>query len=93
MKEISINKLAYSKLFLHLAKYPQLSCNGILLSKTTKNQSVQFVDCVPLFHSSFTLAPAFEIALSQIDSFCQQNGLEISGFYHAFDNNNQMEYF
>lgn len=91
MKEISISKLAYSKLFLHVAKYPQLSCNGLLLSKPSKNQSVQFVDCVPLFHSSFTLAPSFEIALSQIDSYCRQNGVEIAGFYHAFDNNNQTE--
>ena len=89
MKDISISKVAYCKLFSHLSKYPHLSCNGLLLAKKSKSQSVQFVDCIPLFHSSLTLAPAFEIALTQIDAYCQQNELEIAGFYHAFDNNNE----
>ena len=89
--EIQINKLAYCKMFLHLAKYPYSACNGLLLTKKkeeTDNNCIKYIDCIPLFHSSLTLNPAFEIALLQIDSYCQENELEINGFYHANQNAN-----
>ena len=87
MLDIYLNQLAYCKMVLHLAKYPHLSCNGILLAKKTKSQAnVYIVDVVPLFHSSLTLAPPFEIAMNQIDSHCQANGLEIVGHYHSTEN-------
>lgn len=86
--DVILTKTTYCKLFLHLAKYPHLSCNGLLLSKQQANNSnkIEYVDCVPLFHSSLSLAPSLEIALFQIDSYCQVNGLEISGYYQATEN-------
>ena len=92
MIEVLVTRRAYCKLFLHLAKYPHSSCNGVLLSKrhqsTENNAKLEFVDAIPLFHSSLTLAPAIEIALSQIDTYCINNDLEISGYYHANENIN-----
>jgi hypothetical protein len=86
--EVIVSKLAYSKLFLHLAKYPHSSCNGVLLSRKVNNNKIEYVDCIPLFHSSLSLAPGVEIALSQIDAYCEQNDLEIGGYYHANENVN-----
>lgn len=89
--EVIVTKQAYCKLFLHLAKYPHSSCNGLLLTKKISNNSKQrleYVDCIPLFHSSLTLAPAIEIALSQIDAYCQENDLEIAGYYQSTENIN-----
>lgn len=72
-----INSLAYVKMFLHLAKYPELSVNGILLSErtnTTSNEGVDsssylhFVDCIPLFHGVLSLSPMLEIALTQVNA-------------------------
>ena len=70
--EIKMTKLAYCKMVLHLAKYPYSACNGLLLTSTKKsddenNNRLEFVDCLPLFHSSITLNPSFEIALLQVD--------------------------
>jgi len=90
MIEVLVAKRAYCKLFLHLAKYPHSSCNGVFLSKKQQiqdhNGKIQIIDCIPLFHSSLTLSPGLEIALSQIDSYCNANDLEITGYYHANEN-------
>lgn len=88
MLEVHVNSLAYCKMVLHLAKYPHLACNGILLAKKSRgnNSVVEIVDCVPLFHSSLTLAPPFEIAMNHIDAYAQLKGLEIVGEYHATEN-------
>ncbi len=94
--EITVSKLAYCKMFLHLAKYPHSSCNGLLLSSTTDSkEKTIYVDCIPLFHSSLSLAPSLEVALFQIDLYCQQNSLEITGYYQATENNhdNQLGFF
>jgi len=86
--EVNLSKLAYCKMVLHLAKYPHLSCNGLLLVKksTQSPQKVNFVDAIPLFHTSISLAPAIETALWQIDAYCIENSLEIAGYYHANEN-------
>ena len=92
--DVAMSKLAYCKLFLHLAKYPHLSCNGVLLikkSSTAAHNQINFVDCVPLFHSSLTLTPSLEIALSQIEALCLKDDLEIAGYYHATENINDKE--
>lgn len=83
-----MTKTAYCKLLLHLSKYPYLACNGLLLAKNggDKDSSIEIVDCIPLFHSSLTLAPSFEIALTQIDYYCQKNGLNIIGYYQSNEN-------
>lgn len=86
--EISMSKTAYCKLLLHLSKYPHAACNGLLLAKSIgdKDSSVDVVDCIPLFHSSLTLAPSFEIALTQIDTYCARAGLTIFGYYQSNEN-------
>lgn len=69
-----INTLAFVKMFLHLAKYPELAVNGILLSKRMSSANdeadsssyLHFVDCIPLFHGVLSLSPMLEIALSQV---------------------------
>ncbi len=65
--EIQMNKLAYCKMVLHLAKYPYSACNGLLLTKKNDTTNcIKYIDCIPLFHSSLTLNPSFEIALLQV---------------------------
>jgi hypothetical protein len=69
-----IHTLAFVKMFLHLAKYPELAVNGILLSdrmNSTNDEAdsssyLHFVDCIPLFHGVLSLSPMLEIALSQV---------------------------
>ncbi|CAF1238969.1 unnamed protein product [Adineta ricciae] len=89
-----INTLAFTKMFLHLAKYPELAVNGILLSEKTSSASdeadsssyLHFIDCIPLFHGILSLSPMLEIALSQIDAYCSSKKLTIAGYYHANEN-------
>lgn len=89
-----INSLAYVKMFLHLAKYPELSVNGVLLSERSNASSdevdsssyLHFVDCIPLFHGVLSLSPMLEIALTQIDAYCSTRNLSIAGYYHANEN-------
>lgn len=76
-----INSLAYVKMFLHLAKYPELSVNGILLSERSNASSdevdsssyLHFVDCIPLFHGVLSLSPMLEIALTQVMNIFKRN--------------------
>jgi ER membrane protein complex subunit 8/9 len=88
--DILVSKLAYCKILLHLAKYPHLACNGVLLSRkqnsSTTTTTNEYIDAIPLFHSGLGLSSNIEIALFQIDAFCEQNDLEISGYYHANEN-------
>jgi hypothetical protein len=70
MAEISVSMKAYAKLLLHAAKYPHCAVNGLLLAEDTKTskekKSIRFVDCIPLFHLSLSLAPMLEAALLQV---------------------------
>ena len=69
-----IKTLAFVKMFLHVAKYPELAVNGVLLSDQTGTSNdevdsssyLHFVDCIPLFHGVLSLSPMLEIALSQV---------------------------
>ncbi|CAF0900235.1 unnamed protein product [Adineta steineri] len=88
-----INTLAFTKMFLHLAKYPELAVNGILLGVRSNSANdeadssyLNFVDCIPLFHGVLSLSPMLEIALSQIDAYCSTRNLTIAGYYHANEN-------
>lgn len=90
--ELVVTKLAYAKLFLHLAKYPHSACNGVFLSRKSSPTKIELVDCIPLFHSSLSLAPGVEIALNQIDSYCQHNDLDVGGYYHANENVNDNQH-
>lgn len=81
-----INTLAFVKMFLHLAKYPELAVNGVLLSKrmSSANDEVDsssylhFVDCIPLFHGVLSLSPMLEIALSQVKKMKLEGKLDFS---------------
>lgn len=63
--EISQN--AYMKLLLHALKHNSASVNGVLVGRVNpKNDVIQFVDAVPLFHSNLALLPPLEIALLMV---------------------------
>ncbi|XP_013398739.1 ER membrane protein complex subunit 8-like [Lingula anatina] len=83
--DVSVSVIAYCKLVLHLSKYPHCAVNGVLLAKkpTKENRSLHFVDVIPLFHLALELTPMLEVAMTQIESYCSQQGLIIAGYYHA----------
>jgi len=86
MVDISVGVRAYCKLILHAAKYPHCSVNGVLLAEKPKAKdvkNVKFVDAIPLFHLSLGLAPMMEVALTQVDAYCKNQGLVIAGYYQA----------
>ncbi|KAH9636751.1 hypothetical protein HF086_005074 [Spodoptera exigua] len=72
MGEVSLETAAYAKIILHAAKYPHCAVNGVLLADGTKirdgakNQDLDIVDTIPLFHHSHYLSPMAEIALTQV---------------------------
>jgi hypothetical protein len=88
---VSLSTKAFIKPLLHALKYAHCAVNGLLLAKDdsmTKDgrSTVVAVDAVPLFHSSLTLAPMMEVALTQIDVYCKNNNLTICGYYQANEN-------
>ncbi|KAI5637491.1 hypothetical protein NE865_09778 [Phthorimaea operculella] len=92
MGEVSFEVSAYAKIILHAAKYPHSAVNGILLADASsirdgaKNQSLDIVDCVPLFHHSHNLSPMAEVALTQIEAVAQADNRIIAGYYAACEN-------
>jgi len=82
--KIFVNVQAYSKILLHASKYPHKAINGVVLAEDCKqNDVLRIVDAVPLFHQCLGLAPMLEIALTQIDVYCQRKNLVIAGYYQA----------
>ena len=73
---------AYAVLFMHCAKYPHRTVNGLLLG-TANNDSVSVRETLPLFHSSLALAPMLEAALLLADEYCSTRDLKIVGYYQA----------
>ncbi|KAG6465531.1 ER membrane protein complex subunit 8/9 homolog [Manduca sexta] len=92
MGEVVLETAAYAKIILHAAKYPHCAVNGILLADATKirdgarNQDLDIVDTVPLFHHSHNLSPMAEIALTQIETVAQSSNRVIAGYYAACEN-------
>ncbi len=72
MSEICVSIRCYVKLVMHSLKYPHSTVNGLILAQKSKNSSgincIEFVDCVPLFHSSHGLTPMLEMALIQVSN-------------------------
>lgn len=72
MGEVTLETIPYAKIMLHAAKYPSCAVTGILLADGTnirdgaKNQDLNIVDAIPLFHHSHYLSPMAEIALTQV---------------------------
>ena len=72
-QSFAMSACAFAKPLLHATKYPHGSVNGVLLARDTppggapKDRPLMVVDAVPLFHSSLTLAPMMEVALTQVN--------------------------
>ena len=69
MADYKLSTQAYSKLFLHTAKYPHCSVNGVLLTHKSNNEernTITFIDAIPLFHLSLNLTAMLEVALVQV---------------------------
>ena len=69
MADVMLSSKAYVKPLLHAAKYPHCAVNGLLLSERQKHKDskvLRISDAVPLFHSSLTLAPMLEVALTMV---------------------------
>ena len=81
-KSIALSADAYRVLFLHCCRYPTRSLNGILLGRTS-GDSVSVTMTLPLSHTQLSLAPMLETALLLADEYCQQNELQIVGYYQA----------
>ncbi|CAH0730031.1 unnamed protein product, partial [Brenthis ino] len=92
MGEVSLETSAYAKIMLHAAKYPHCAINGVLLADSAsirsgaKNQDLDILDAVPLFHHSHYLSPMAEIALTQIECMAQADNRIIAGYYAACEN-------
>ncbi|XP_071820036.1 ER membrane protein complex subunit 8-like [Apostichopus japonicus] len=83
---LTVTKKAFCKCLLHVSKYPYSAVNGVFLADKKKfkdSKDLTVVDAVPLFHQCVGLAAMLEIALMQIDSYCEANGLILAGYYHA----------
>lgn len=63
MARLVLSHDAYCHLFLHASKHPTKAVNGLLLGSASKEQGVTVAHVLPLFHSSFALAPMLEVAL------------------------------
>ena len=65
MASYLISDTAYSKIFLHAAKHPHASVNGVLVGKQDAD-TVEIVDIVPLLHHWTSLSPMMEIGLDLV---------------------------
>jgi len=83
MREITMSSLAVSKMMLHCYKYPHLGVSGVLLIDKSNEKETYISDCIPLFHQGLTLKPMFQVAMRQIEDYCNQNNLVIAGFYES----------
>ena len=72
---------ASAKMFLHAAKYPSNSVNGVLLAHSSDKNRI--VNAIPLFHVNLGLQPMAEAALYIINHYCLSNSLCIVGYYFA----------
>ena len=74
MADVVLSRKAYAKPILHAAKYPHCAVNGLLLSERQKHRDgkvLKIADAIPLFHSSLTLAPMMEVALTMVHFGCE----------------------
>ena len=86
MSSVVVSNQAFAKLQLHAAKYPHLAVNGILLAckDTLANEdTLLIVDAIPLFHQCLQLTLMLEAAMTSVDAYCKQEGLQIAGYYEA----------
>ncbi|KAI8049011.1 hypothetical protein BDF22DRAFT_700684 [Syncephalis plumigaleata] len=81
----TVSQRAYAKIVLHAAAHACVSVNGVLLADTASlnTASITVTDAVPLFHTRLTLSPMLEIALEQLDIYCEKTEQTIIGYYQA----------
>ncbi|KAJ3148023.1 hypothetical protein HDU86_007591 [Geranomyces michiganensis] len=77
-----LSHVAYCKLVLHATKHSVSEVSGVLLGRKKSAEVVEVVDAVPLFHSR-PLAPMLEVALQQVQLYCDQKSLQVVGMYAA----------
>ncbi|KAJ3161235.1 ER membrane protein complex subunit 8 [Geranomyces variabilis] len=77
-----LSHLAHSKLVLHAAKHSVCEVSGVLIGRKKSGDEIEVVDAVPLFHSR-PLAPMLEVALQQVQIYCDQKSLQVVGLYAA----------
>jgi len=94
-----VSHAAYRKILLHTWKYPHHSVNGILVGRISESveceekgkskhgeqqeeRLVNITDYFPLFHGH-TLAPMLEMAMLLIEEYCEKEGVEVVGYFHA----------
>ena len=87
----SVNNRCLSKILLHALKHPFGSCNGLLIGRATErkgdngekgssNINLEFIDAFPVSHTYPGLTGIMEIALAQLDAYCEiQNKKEAEG--------------
>jgi len=86
MADVLLSPKAYVKPLLHAAKYPHCAVNGLLLSERQKHRDsrvLRIADAVPLFHSSLTLAPMMEVALTMVRLDCSLLGAMGNALYKS----------
>ncbi|CAL8075924.1 unnamed protein product [Calicophoron daubneyi] len=80
---IRIEQMPALKMILHAAKYPDVGVNGLLLCKRQDALKINIIDYIPLLHSPLNLAPMLEVALYQVESYCNSEGLRMCGYFQA----------
>ncbi|UYV62078.1 EMC8 [Cordylochernes scorpioides] len=85
MSEVTMSPQAYCKMVLHALKYPHKTVNGVFLAeqRANKDDPINLVDAIPLFHINLHLTPMLEVAFLQIDHYAQSRDLTIAGYYQA----------
>ncbi|XP_021963678.1 ER membrane protein complex subunit 8 [Folsomia candida] len=90
--EVTFSLECFSKIILHVTKYPQNPVNGLLIRKKLKGspedqpqgpRKLVIQDAIPLLHLCKYTTPMMEIALAQTEQFCKGAGYEIVGYYQA----------
>jgi len=87
-QQVTFDLRAFSKVILHVTKYPQNPVNGVLLrekKKASESGSRKFViqDAIPILHMCKYTTPMMEFALTQIEQYCKGSDLEVVGYYQA----------
>ncbi|KAJ1986906.1 hypothetical protein H4R33_003112 [Dimargaris cristalligena] len=83
MPQCQLSTTAFGTLAAHCTKYPWQAVQGVLLAPVNSTAPVQVTQAIPISHLWCGLAPMVEIALQQVQLFCEKNKLRVAGFYYA----------
>lgn len=89
---VTLERDAYSVLFMHACKHASKSVNGVLLGSIADGGVITVQKALPFFHSSLALAPMLEVGLMLADEYCSLHPhLSIVGYYQANEMVNDLE--